>query len=660
MSKQVYLVPSNVLCVFGRAKCRAMTLIRVLPLLPLFLALGCSVDDPLGSGSIGSFCILNSDCMGSEECRQGVCQDKRLSPATEKLAKRVIGHLSGLIDSNEITLSLNNDESLSRTTNGDFVFINEVPADSTFGIVTVNVLPTNPFQECEVHMAESLSSSRTLNVEVSCACPRGYTQDGIGCITDTNPCNGTATLDDCNVCDGDGLSCAGCDNIPDSGLVNDACGVCDGDGLSCAGCDNIPNSGLVNDACGVCDGDGLSCAGCDNIPNSGLVNDACGVCDGDGLSCAGCDNIPNSGLVNDACGVCDGDNSSCVGCDNIPNSGLVNDACGVCDGDGLSCAGCDNIPNSGLVNDACGVCDGDGLSCAGCDNIPNSGLVDDACGVCDGDGSSCTPTTPPGMALIPAGDFWMGTGASGSAMGHLVTLDAFYMDITEVTAGDYKACVEGGGCTYTGNTMSGWRTYENGKDDHPINYVNWQDAVDYCTWTGKSLPTEAQWEKAARGGCDLWTPSCSSTSYSDQASCEVAGHNWTNCAVQTPIYPWGDTTATCTHAVLDDGVTTGSGSDTRGCGENSTWAVASKPDGNSPYGLYDMAGNVQEWTADWHSATYYSSSPDTNPENTTNTTGRRSLRGGAHNLSYGYLLAFYRYHLDPAIAYNAAGFRCSQ
>jgi hypothetical protein len=214
MSKQVYLVPSNVLCVFGRAKCRAMTLIRVLPLLPLFLALGCSGDDVLGA--------YPSEPDPPEE-------------STDEQPERgigVIGHLSGLIDSNEITLSLNNAESLPRTTNGDFTFINEVPADSTFGIVTVSLLPTNPSQECEVHMAESLPSSRTLNVEVRCACPRGYTQEGIGCITDTNPCNGT--LDDCNVCDGDGSTCTGCDNIPNSGLVNDACGICNGDGSSCA------------------------------------------------------------------------------------------------------------------------------------------------------------------------------------------------------------------------------------------------------------------------------------------------------------------------------------------------------------------------------------------------------------------------------------------
>jgi len=119
--------------------------------------------------------------------------------------------------------------------------------------------------------------------------------------------------------------------------IHDECGICGGDNTSCAGCDNVPNSGLVLDGCEVCGGNNSTCAGCDGIPNSGLVNDDCGVCNGDNTACAGCDDVPNSGLVNDACGVCDGDNSTCTDCFGVVNGPAIEDVCGVCDGDTRTC-----------------------------------------------------------------------------------------------------------------------------------------------------------------------------------------------------------------------------------------------------------------------------------------------------------------------------------
>merc|ERR1712166_239997 len=141
----------------------------------------------------------------------------------------------------------------------------------------------------------------------------------------------------------------GCDGVSGSGKVNDACNVCGGDGTSCAGCDGIANSGKVKDACKVCGGDGKSCAGCDGIANSGKVKDACNVCGGDGNSCAGCDGVANSGKAEDACNVCGVDGNSCAGCDGISNSGKVNDACNVCGGDGSSCT--TSKPDTGDNND---------------------------------------------------------------------------------------------------------------------------------------------------------------------------------------------------------------------------------------------------------------------------------------------------------------------
>jgi cysteine-rich repeat protein len=275
------------------------------------------------------------------------------------------------------------------------------------------------------------------------------------------------------------------------------------------------------------------------------------------------------------------------------------------------------------------------------------------------EGVRCTLTTPPGMVNIPAGDFWMGcnvaveTGCNTSRElpYHLVTLDAYAIDKYEVTADKYKTCVAANGCTSPSTTnpyCSGFSApYNNwdsatdaprtGRGNHPVNCVNWEKAVTYCAWKGIQdtgtaymLPTEAQWEKAARGGCEL---------YGD-------------CGAESRKYPWGDMTATCTYAVMDDGGD--------GCGENGTWPVGSKsPTGDSLYGLKDMAGNVWEWTRDWYSATYYSSSPETNPENTTAAI-YRSRRGGSWLNNASGLRASSRSSGYPANPFIHSGFRCSQ
>ena len=230
-----------------------------------------------------------------------------------------------------------------------------------------------------------------------------------------------------------------------------------------------------------------------------------------------------------------------------------------------------------------------------------------------------------GMVIIPGGKFWMGCHPKtdnacrrDEKPGHTVYLDAYKIDTTEVTAGDYRACVDAGACRYNGGTRS-YHTYNNNLDDHPINYVNHADAKTYCKWLGKRLPTEAEWEKAARG---------------------TDGRK----------YPWGNEAPTCEMAVMD------------GC-PGDTQPVGSLNAGASPYGAMDMAGNLWEWTADWYGSRYYDQTPAggwVNPEGP-DSASYRVLRGGSFRFpNTDALRASNRYSRYPGARLNDYGFRCAQ
>jgi len=180
---------------------------------------------------------------------------------------------------------------------------------------------------------------------------------------------------------------------------------------------------------------------------------------------------------------------------------------------------------------------------------------------------------PDGMALVPAGAFRMGAGeAPPLGPARDVTLAAYFIDRTEVTVGAYKTCVAAGACQWNPNATSG-RFF---RDDQPMVLVSWRDAAAYCAFAGKRLPTEAEWEKAARGA-------------------------------DGRAYPWGSYAAGRAN-LADAEVAPVDLADYR-----FTWPVGTAPGDASPYGVRDLAGNVNEWTADVYRADYHQATPATDP-----------------------------------------------
>ncbi len=167
------------------------------------------------------------------------------------------------------------------------------------------------------------------------------------------------------------------------------------------------------------------------------------------------------------------------------------------------------------------------------------------------------------MLYVPAGEFTMGyaKGLEGEWPAHKVTLDAFWIDKTEVTAQQYSLCVGAGKCKKP-QTLQPF-------GDSPVVDVEWKDANTYCSYVGARLPTEAEWEKAARG-------------------------------TDERIYPWGNNfdKAKLTEFEWD----------------NKMPSIGAHLAAASPYGVLDMSGSAFEWVADWYSSTYYSESPSSNPK----------------------------------------------
>ena len=225
------------------------------------------------------------------------------------------------------------------------------------------------------------------------------------------------------------------------------------------------------------------------------------------------------------------------------------------------------------------------------------------------------------MALVEAGNFVMGSdmGVEDETPAHTVTLDAFYMDLYEVTNSQYDGCVKAGKCNPPSQINSNTHPdYYTSPDyaDFPVIFVTWEMAKNFCEWRGASLPTEAQWEKAAHGE-------------------------------ETRTFPWGEG-ADCSLANF-----WGEGSNCVG----DTTAVGSYPNGISPYGIYDLAGNVWEWVLDWYDVTYFGVAPAENPAGPVGG-DLRVIRGGSWTGGMLQCRTTTRGRNLPSKGYNYVGFRC--
>jgi formylglycine-generating enzyme required for sulfatase activity len=246
------------------------------------------------------------------------------------------------------------------------------------------------------------------------------------------------------------------------------------------------------------------------------------------------------------------------------------------------------------------------------------------------------------QVFVPEGDFLMGTSDEEAAQlcsqfgnphycvnwytdekpQHIVWLDAFWIDRSEVTNAQYAKCVENGDCQEPDTkspSSSEYYYFASQYADYPVTYVNWDMAAAYCKWAGRRLPTEAEWEKAARGS-------------------------------DGRLYPWGNDAPACSLANYLAGGNT--------CAGSQISMVGSHPEDASPYGAFDMAGSVWEWMADRYSAGYVESSSVRNPTGSENGESR-VLRGGAWDFFTWGLGSAYRNWYNPAEAIYNFGIRCA-
>ncbi len=390
----------------------------------------------------------------------------------------------------------------------------------------------------------------------------------------------------------------------------------------------LPPKCLSNEGCE----DGNSCTNNTCVPETGCVSLPNQVTCSDNNACTENDLCKESVCVTGKPPACDDQNPCTVDyCD--PTAGCVHVSVPV------SCS--DN--NACTENDAC-----QGSVCVGTPKNCNDGnaCTEDTCsgGMCSsaavpagyGCGSSslcknsvCTAVSVPnGMVLVPAGEVWVGCNDSVDAECQAdelpytkVFVDPFFAQKQEVVHGQYLACNAQGKCSAMPNKY-GCSWYE-GIPGWPANCLSWNQAEAYCSWAGLRLPTEVEWQKAARGGCDKYPNK--------------------DCKAVSQKFPWGNSLTACKEAII------------AACGGGSPKEVPTALLGLSPYGLEDMAGNVAEWTSSWYGA--YTGMSLSNPPGPAQGT-KKVVMGGSYSSSSADVRVSHRASEDPTVWNQQIGFRC--
>ncbi|BDD12560.1 hypothetical protein FUAX_49920 (plasmid) [Fulvitalea axinellae] len=240
------------------------------------------------------------------------------------------------------------------------------------------------------------------------------------------------------------------------------------------------------------------------------------------------------------------------------------------------------------------------------------------------------------MVIVPAGEFIMGCDYEGNEQNcleeaspaHKVYVDGFRIDKYMVTYRRYNKCVAEGVCTplFEGAACNAGMPWNS---NHPVNCVDYAQAAAFCEWDGgKRLPTEAEWEKAARG---------------------TDGRK----------FPWGNQSPNCDLAVMNRKKKGDKGMGP-GCGAGTTQPVGSRPKGASPYGAMDMAGNLFEWTADWFDPAYFKNSPKKNPKGP-KTGHHKTLKGSSWLMrTDAGMMSSVRSGYSPLGQGYVVGFRCAK
>jgi formylglycine-generating enzyme required for sulfatase activity len=451
-----------------------------------------------------------------------------------------------------------------------------------------------------------------------------------------------------------GRDCPGTKPICDSTVGNGRCVACRQDS-ECA-----PTESCVDHVCYTkCNGDGectpptpkcdtsahhcVACIGAADCPLGTLCRQS--------QCLPGCTGDRDCPTTTPRCDATRGADGTCVACfgnnDCGPGQICHNEECiNVCTGDSecpsghcntklMVCVECSENTDCPLANvckldhcvPGCGADRDCPVATPRCDTTRGNGT----CVACIGDGDcpggtckdgACSFPTPSDMIAIPAGVFTMGddgalTGGDPAGPQHLVTLSAYSIDKTEVTNDGYRKCVAAGACQPPSDVTD---YNDTTRGNFPVVFVTYAKATDYCAWAGKRLPTEAEWEKAAR-------------------------------STDKRKYPWGAAAATCTLTNGEIGTLVNNQ-----C-QDGVVKVGSYPGGASPYGVLDMSGNAREWVYDYSGA--YPSSMVTDPAGPP-TGSSRQTRGGGFTSGADLLTTYARLLHPPEDTLENIGFRCAK